>query len=822
MILLNRLTAGSAVLVLVALGALAAGIAVGTGETQSYLFGAAASLTAIFGAIHVASYVGGVVAQRRLRAIMSFVASDTVPTFCSDMSGIVRQQNPAATDRFQDRIGLTMTQLLDPLVANPEAVFHRLSLVAEGRASAKEDVTTPRGQARIAASRIPGGFLWRIETLTHDAVPGTDRIGIPSLTFGPSGAVLSMNSALHEILGRRARRLRDMFETVPLESGGINRLRTRNGLESVRLVITESVNGRQEVFVMPTSDRADGRVELDSLPVALLRLDEEGRVTFANRPAQDLLPQTQTGVETRFAAMVEGLGRSVIAWVEEAAAGRGLNRPEIVRVTGAVTETYLQVTLGRTVGEGGSGLIAVLNDATELKTMEAQFVQSQKMQAIGQLAGGVAHDFNNLLTAISGHCDLLLLRHADGDEDHGDLMQITQNANRAAALVNQLLAFSRKQTLKMQQIDLRDTVTDLGHLLNRLVGDRVRLVTVHDPALLPIRGDRRQLEQVLMNLVVNARDAMPDGGEVRIETGCRYLARPVRRNRVTVPPGQYVVVSVTDEGHGIPADLLPRIFEPFITTKRPGEGTGLGLSMVYGIVKQSGGFIFAESVPGRGARFEIFLPAGPQGAGQNEAGGDGDPAGDDLIEIFTPAVGEAASPMPSVELETDTNVLAVGPPVDPAAPAEERRAGESDAASTEPRFPIPSRLPSDAPRRILLVEDEAPVRAFAVRALRMKGYEVREAANAEEALAILDDVAVEVDLFLTDVMMPGLDGPTWVTQALEARPDVRTVFMSGYSQNALERLPAQNGKTLFLAKPFPLAELIQTVERALGDPVDAM
>ena len=224
------------------------------------------------------------------------------------------------------------------------------------------------------------------------------------------------------------------------------------------------------------------------------------------------------------------------------------------------------------------------------------------MQAIGQLAGGVAHDFNNLLTAISGHCDLLLLRHDQGDSDYSDLVQINQNANRAAALVGQLLAFSRKQTLRPEIVDMRDTLSDLTHLLNRLVGEKVNLTLGHDPILKSIRADKRQLEQVLMNLVVNARDAMPDGGDIRIEIESRTLTEPTKRERVTVPAGEYVTVRVVDQGTGISPDKLQKVFEPFFTTKRTGEGTGLGLSTAYGIVKQSGGYIFVDSKLGEKAR----------------------------------------------------------------------------------------------------------------------------------------------------------------------------------------------------------------------------
>jgi two-component system cell cycle sensor histidine kinase/response regulator CckA len=426
------------------------------------------------------------------------------------------------------------------------------------------------------------------------------------------------------------------------------------------------------------------------------------------------------------------------------------------------------------------------------------------MQAIGQLAGGVAHDFNNLLTAISGHCDLLLLRHSEGDEDFADLMQITQNANRAAALVGQLLAFSRKKALQLAPVDLRETLGDLAHLLNRLVGEKVRLRLDHDPDLVPIRCDRRQLEQVLMNLVVNARDAMPDGGTIRIETRRRTLDAPVTRDRATIPPGPYIVVVVQDEGEGIPPDRLRRIFEPFFTTKRPGEGTGLGLSMAYGIVKQSGGFIFVESVPGEGATFELFFPAVLDPA----------PSAQDI----PPAPPSSPSAMP-VPIRVAPTLSSVGPGChDPSSALishAESGSKRLDATSVIGERFDDSACPPGSPGTVLLVEDEAPVRSFASRALKLKGYVVLEAASAEEALAMLEDDGLAIDLFVTDVIMPGLDGPSWVRKALKRRPSVPTVFMSGYSKDALIENDGSLPKAVFLPKPFSLAELTQTVEDAL-------
>lgn len=503
----------------------------------------------------------------------------------------------------------------------------------------------------------------------------------------------------------------------------------------------------------PMPDRPvheSGGADLEEVPVALMTFGRDGVLRSANRFARDLMLQGELR-SLMFHDLFDGLGRPVSDWLADVVAGRLPGGTEVLRTKTCPDESFVQVTLHRFNDAGRTLVLAVLNDATQLKTLEAQFVQSQKMQAIGQLAGGIAHDFNNLLTAISGHCDLLLLRHAQEDQDFADLEQIRQNANRAASLVGQLLAFSRKQTLKPERIDLEEVLSDLTHLLNRLVVEKVGLTLVHlgqgaRRPLSPIRADRRQLEQVLINLVVNSRDALPDGGNILIETEPVTLLADLRRNRALVPAGDYSVVRVTDEGTGIAPENLEKIFEPFFTTKGVGEGTGLGLSMAYGIVKQSGGFIFADSTPGKGTVFTLYFPT----------------------------------------YEGEAPVVA----------------------------PPPTRLKSvrQGAGVVLLVEDEAPVRAFAGRALRLRGYTVLEAANGEEALKVLEDASLEVDVFVTDVMMPGMDGPTWVRLALKDRPQARVVFVSGYAEDVLTNDPAGIPNSVFLPKPFSLTDLTTTVQ----------
>ncbi|MEO0830755.1 MAG: ATP-binding protein, partial [Pseudomonadota bacterium] len=585
---------------------------------------------------------------------------------------------------------------------------------------------------------------------------GAETLSLPMITASQTGAILFMNDAMRRILGGREKSLHAVFKHLPLRNDSENTILGVDGPVRARVIEIEGQGGRREIFLLPIGTQpvsADGAVLrsdsvlLEELPVALLKMDDRSSIQVANRLARELLGEdAKPGVPVW--QLVEGLGRSVRDWLEDGLSeGRSLPKPEVVRARRNDRDVFLQITLGRFRDEDGAGLIAVLSDATELKTLEAQFVQSQKMQAIGQLAGGVAHDFNNLLTAISGHCDLLLLRHDQGDLDYGDLIQINQNANRAASLVGQLLAFSRKQNLQPEVLDLRETLGDLIHLLNRLVGEKITLSLSHDQNLKPIRADKRQFEQVLMNLVVNARDAMLDGGEIRIETEIEHLDEELRRDRAVVPPGNYVLVKVIDEGVGIPSDKLAKIFEPFFTTKRAGEGTGLGLSTAYGIVKQTGGYIFVDSVEGQGTTFKLLFP---------------------IHEINEPV-----KPVEKV-IELDTRIeMAEGV--------------------------------------ILLVEDEAPVRAFASRALRLRGFTVLEAESAEDALALLEDPAIEVDVFVTDVIMPGLNGPSWVKKALKTRPGVKVVFVSGYAEESFTEDQATIPNSVFLPKPFSLRELTATV-----------
>ena len=390
-----------------------------------------------------------------------------------------------------------------------------------------------------------------------------------------------------------------------------------------------------------------------------------------------------------------------------------------------------------------------LTDLNEKKTLQLQMAHAQKMQAMGQLAGGVAHDFNNLLTAIIGFSDLLLQKHGMGDPSFADIMQIKHNANRASSLVGQLLAFSRKQPLKPKLLDLADEFSDLSALLHRSIGPKVNLVTEHESGLGYIKFDPNQLTQVFLNLAVNARDAMPDGGTLTIRSHVEHIKKARLVGSETLIAGSYVVIVVSDTGCGIEKENLGRIFEPFFTTKEgvAGSGTGLGLSTVYGIISQTDGYIDVSSTVGKGTTFTIYLP---------------------------------------------------------------RFEKEEKAKKVEKKH-IPLALQKAT---ILLVEDEDAVRMFSARVLRNKGFTVIEYTNAEEALAEIEK-GTPIDLLLTDMMMPGMDGETLATLAKEKHPEIKVILMSGYSEDFARHGKDESKTFSFLPKPFSLDTLVEKVKEIL-------
>jgi two-component system cell cycle sensor histidine kinase/response regulator CckA len=507
----------------------------------------------------------------------------------------------------------------------------------------------------------------------------------------------------------------------------------------------------------PRGDDENGHVHalLDSLPLGLALADTDGRFIFLNKVFRKAVG---LGASERPAwpgdLVVDEDKAAVSDAVRRFGRGRPMSGDLAVRLK-PNPEEPVAMTVAGARGLGNAAVLLSIKDNSEEARLKREIAQATKMQAVGQLAGGVAHDFNNILTAILGTCDLMMMRHTPGDSDYDDIQQIRSNSNRAANLTRQLLAFSRQQTLRPQVLQLPDVVAEVSHLLNRLLGERIKLEVKHGRGLGAVRADPGQLEQVIVNLAVNARDAMvakdPVGGGTLVLQTFAVSAEDVRRMSSDVLPiGDYTAMKVTDTGVGIPQHLLSKIFEPFFTTKEVGKGTGLGLSTVYGIVKQSGGFIFAESQVRKGTSFTIYLP------------------------VHRAQPGEA-----------------------PARSKAKAKASELWGSAT-----------------VLIVEDEVMVRAVAERALARHGYNVLVAENGEAALEILGRED-KVDLMISDVVMPTMDGPTTVRAARKMHPDLPILFISGYAEEQL-RKSIDIPNVSFLAKPFSVQQLAETVRDVLS------
>jgi two-component system cell cycle sensor histidine kinase/response regulator CckA len=491
----------------------------------------------------------------------------------------------------------------------------------------------------------------------------------------------------------------------------------------------------------------------DAMPLGLATLDDDDRILWCNPafiasfgidgdptghdPAELLVPADRILLTREFAA----------ARCSETGVGE-LRVRLVLSPEESVTLTIAHAPPG--VGGGDSDLMIAVRDIREQLRLEAQVAQVTKMQAVGQLAGGVAHDFNNVLTAILGLCDHLLTRHLPGSYDFDDIDQIRQNANRAAALVRQLLAFARQQTLQVRSVNVSEIFDRLRALLHRLVGPTIAIDIDYGHGNWAVRADPGQFEQVIVNLAVNARDAMPGGGRLAVSTRAIPGSAVAALGHRIMPGIDFVEIAVRDTGHGIPPAISAKIFEPFFTTKPVGQGTGLGLSSVYGIVKQSGGFIFMCQPNDGGTRFDLYLPA-------------------------------------------DTSVATASKPPAVAAAA----AGKINGS-------------------VLLVEDERAVRMVVERALKHIGLEVHVAVDGESALARLGELDGNIDLLVSDVVMPGMDGVTLGDAAQKRYPALRVVLMSGYSEPPQRSAVDQRG-TFFLSKPFSIADLEAKVRGALDD-----
>jgi two-component system, cell cycle sensor histidine kinase and response regulator CckA len=503
----------------------------------------------------------------------------------------------------------------------------------------------------------------------------------------------------------------------------------------------------------------------DHTPMAIATVDRSGAVVRANarfaKLAQGLGPDGAAN-KSIFAAVNVRDRNLLVAAINQAAEGQGDIAPVEAMLDGA-KERWGQFFV-TAVEEGEretEAAIVYMLETTERRTLENQINQSQKMDMVGQLAGGIAHDFNNVLSAIMMANDFLLNAHKPTDPSFQDIMQIKQNATRAATLVRQLLAFSRRQTLRPQVLDLGDALSDLTMLLRRLIGEKVKLDLVHGRDLWPVKVDVSQFEQVIVNLAVNARDAMPDGGKLTVRTANVTPEESGRLSYKGMPAADYVRIDVADTGSGIAPDIVDKIFEPFFSTKEVGKGTGLGLSTVYGIVKQTGGFVYVDSEAGKGTAFHIFLPRHhPELEAHPEA-----------------AVANGAAREPPAEAKPRTDLTGQG--------------------------------------TILLVEDEEGLRSLNARGLRSRGYSVIEASNGIEAMEALEQKNGAVDLVVSDVVMPEMDGPTLLKTMRGRNPDLKIIFVSGYAEDAFEKSLPENQQFAFLPKPFTLSQLVAAVKETM-------
>ncbi len=504
----------------------------------------------------------------------------------------------------------------------------------------------------------------------------------------------------------------------------------------------------------------------NNTPMAIATVDRAGHIDrsnglFARLFPEVLTPKDDAALRSVYATVSERDRSALTSAIAQAVAGHGDIAP--IDTTLADGSRFARFFIAA-VRDGedhkpnepsGDAAIVYVLETTEQKKLQEQFSQSQKMNAVGQLAGGVAHDFNNVLQAIIGFSDMLLANHRPTDPSFQDIMQIKNNANRAAGLVRQLLAFSRRQTMRPQVLVLGDVITELtNNMLKRLMPPTVELDIHHGRDLWPVKADINQFEQVVMNLCVNAKDAMEEnGGRIILRTKNIKTVECSAFVHDGFVAADYVLLEVEDNGSGIPKDVLEKIFEPFFTTKDIGKGTGLGLSTVYGIVKQTGGYIYCDSVMGKGTTFRVFLPR------------------------HVPTAEELA---PKEQVEK------------PAAIADLTGQGV-----------------------ILLVEDEEAVRAFGKRALISRGYTVHEAGSGVEALEVFERLEGKVDLVVSDVVMPEMDGPTLLRELRQRNPRTKIIFVSGYAEDAFRQNLPEGTEFGFLPKPFGLKQLIETVKNMM-------
>jgi len=517
-----------------------------------------------------------------------------------------------------------------------------------------------------------------------------------------------------------------------------------------------------------------------STPMAIATVDKAGRISrnnslfarlfeIAPKEAQDQSQEKKSDSRSILSVVSERDREPLESAIRQAAEGQSDVAPVDAALTGKVERWgRFYVSPVEEEERDTEAVIVYVLETTGQRTLENQVNQRARMESVGQLAGGIAHDFNNVLSAIMMATDFLLSAHKPTDPSFQDIMQIKQNANRAASLVRQLLAFSRRQTLRPQVLDLGEVLSEATMLLRRLIGEKVALEVKHGRDLWPVKADISQFEQVIVNLAVNARDAMPDGGKLLVRTANVSAAEAENFQYKGMPAAEYVLVEVSDTGTGIPPDIIDKIFDPFFSTKEVGKGTGLGLSTVYGIVKQTGGFVYLDSAIGQGTTFRIFLPR------------------------HVPSAEEIAEAMPRTDAPGIAPAPATEEPVRPALAADLTGQGT-----------------------ILLVEDEEGLRALNARGLASRGYTVLQAGNGVEAIEVLAGHGGTVDLVISDVVMPEMDGPTLLKELRKTKPDLKIIFVSGYAEEAFEKSLPAGQQFSFLPKPFTLKQLVAAVKETM-------
>jgi two-component system cell cycle sensor histidine kinase/response regulator CckA len=738
----------------------------------------------------VAMLVAAFVLEKRNGAVQEAAVAVPVPDYALASAALNLTRDPAAlTDSqgrllgtnaaYRSRYGDTLPTAL-PGSAKSKELLERLGTQAWRDGKATGEAGLKGGKLPVGVERVGSGsdlLMWRIARKQPDMlatlvkrVSGLEgelfaHSGVLVSAVDDEGRILAANTAFVErIGGNRAEVVgRHFGEVAELRDNAIRLLAEGENAPPMRLVhVPVEVDKADGAGLMLLIDMAEPSQPdssnmlalLDLLPLGLALVDRDGRFLTMNKAFKvaggigDGHPPVYPGdlvIKEDKAAVADAVRRN--------ARGPAMSGDLPIRLNAQPAEP-VALTVAGLRGLGEAAVLLLLKDNSEEAKLKRQVAQATKMQAVGQLAGGVAHDFNNILTAIIGHCDLMLMRHSPGDSDYDDIQQIKSNSNRAAGLTRQLLAFSRQQTLRPQTLQLPDVVSEVSHLLKRLLGETVQLVVKHGRDLFPVRADPGQLEQVIVNLSVNARDAMAGkgGGTLTIQTYSVKSSQVAELGSDILPTADYAALSIADTGSGIPANVLGKVFEPFFTTKEVGKGTGLGLSTVYGIVKQSGGYIFADSKVGEGTRFTIYLPA----------------------HQVEPKASRSRTAKPQ----------------------------ENELWGTG---------------TVLLVEDEPMVRTVAERALTRHGYKVLTATNGEDALECLGR-GETVDLLISDVVMPLMDGPTMVREARKDYPQLPILFMSGYAEEQL-RKSIDIDNVAFLPKPFSVQELAEAVRAVLADAV---